>query len=318
MKKQLHIWMSAVAATILAAAAACSHKEIICGGEGMRRVEIAFDWQRAPAADPAGMTLFFFPEEPGSKIWRYEIAGREGGDVELTPSIFSIVAFNNDLPGVRIADATSYGSLAAYAQPISTASAEEIAPTGILYTALSDRFAVSLCGDSRLHLSPDTINIEYVVIARRCRGLEGVRSVRGRLLGPAEGVRIADGESVGRRCAVTFAMTAEDEGADGVSLRGRTTGFEPRRVSGQSPGGDTAPLLTLTLRATLKDGTAVEKSFDVSDQANRGAHHRVYIIKEGIEFPASGQPPGPGEDVGDIEVDVEGWSVIETIINSDS
>lgn len=68
MKKQLHIWMSAVAATILAAAAACSHKEIICGGEGMRRVEIAFDWQRAPAADPAGMTLFFFPEEPGSKI----------------------------------------------------------------------------------------------------------------------------------------------------------------------------------------------------------------------------------------------------------
>lgn len=88
-----------VALTVIVTAASCEHKDIECPG-ATEDVHILFEWDKAADADVAGMTLFFYPQDAHGRIWRFDIAGRDGGHVELPPGRYSLTACNNDLPGI--------------------------------------------------------------------------------------------------------------------------------------------------------------------------------------------------------------------------
>ena len=60
----------------------CRHSAIICPDGGGRVIDVRFMWDDAPDAMPDGMTLYFFPVNSDGNIWRFDIAGRDGGKVE--------------------------------------------------------------------------------------------------------------------------------------------------------------------------------------------------------------------------------------------
>ena len=306
--------VAAVGALALLAAAGCDHKHIVCPGDVPRSVSVLFSWENAPAAAPAGMSLYFFPADGESKFWRFDIAGKEGGPVEIPTGRYRLIAVNNDLRGVTFNSATDYDAFCASAPG---APGGRVMPTGMLYAATVEYLEVTMCGVSYrdpqgaikdcpygiVRCAPDSSSVIYTVILKDVKGLEHLRSAQASLSGlaprffPAQ--RRAEGSPV---ATAPFQLRRE-----GTALSGLTSGFGP--LAGK-------PSYTLDIYVTRADGTQARKTLDVTSQVlNYGDKRRVYIVIEGLEIPAGDVPPGPG-DIG-INVGVDGWTAVNIDITSD-
>lgn len=68
---------------------------------------------------------------------------------------------------------------------------------------------------------------------------------------------------------------------------------------------------------TRIDGKSFVHDFDVTEQVmNSIPSKNVIILINGIEIPTGDIPDNPGEDVGNIDVGVDGWTIIEIDIES--
>ncbi|MDE5692787.1 MAG: DUF5119 domain-containing protein [Duncaniella sp.] len=74
----------------------CHQKELVYPASTMIKVSVVFDWTYAPKASVDGMTVIFFPVGPEGSIWRYELPGQDGGDIEIPAGNYRMLAFNND------------------------------------------------------------------------------------------------------------------------------------------------------------------------------------------------------------------------------
>lgn len=294
----------------------CRHKDILCPGDEPRAITVRFMWDLAEDADPAGMTAYFFPLGEGTRLWRFDIAGREGGSVELPPGEYRFLAVNNDLPGVTFSGQDSFDGFVAQART-SGGDSRSLAPTGMLYGCTVERVEVSICGvtyitpegtvkecpQGLLRCHPDSLATVYNVRLEDCKGLDNIRSVNARLYGEAPSLLVAERIAMGQSGYVNIAFAQS-----GTCLSGSTTGFG-------APAGH-SPEFTLEIRALRADGTVIAKSVDVTGQVINSINPRnVFIILEGLEFPEGGKPDEPGGDVG-IEVGVDGWNVIEIEIDT--
>lgn len=166
-----------VALPVIVTATSCEHKDIECPG-ATQDVHILFKWDKAADADVAGMTLFFYPQDAHGRIWRFDIAGRDGGHVELPPGRYSLTACNNDLPGITLEDTYSPSAIRATAsRKVAdgiysgtgmlygvTVSRLEVTPCGVRYV-IGDG-TVKECGRGLVRCSPDSMATEYTVRAR--------------------------------------------------------------------------------------------------------------------------------------------------------
>lgn len=300
------------------AAVSCRHSEILCPGEAGGLVSVRFMWDNAPDADPDGMTLYFFPAGSDGQIWRFDIAGRDGGPVELPTGHYRLLAFNNDLAGVDFTSIDSYYDFTANARRTGQSS---VRAPGMLYAATVESVEVTMCGVS--YVKPDgcgkdcpkglvrcyprQLSTVYTVEVRNVEGTELLRSATATLEGLAPSIRLSDGLPLGSAVSETAALSLLPEEA---LLTGRTTGF------GTAPGGGG---LWLTVTAVRTDGKAFARRFDVTDQVvNSRNPLDVLIIIDGLSIPDDDMPPGPGEgDVG-IDVGVDGWSEIVVDIVTDA
>lgn len=304
-----------LAVLILALQCGCSHKDILCPGNEPRTLTVRFMWDHAPKAEPAGMTAYFFPLSEGTRMWRFDIAGRDGGTVELPPGEYRFLAVNNDLPGVLFGGQDSFDTFSARARGAGASGV--LGSTGMLYGCTVERVEVTICGinyitqegmvkecrKGLLRCSPDSLSTVYNVILRQCTGLDKVKSVTGLLHGVAPELLVAEDMAQGAPQALAVNMSASGSTATGTTLTGAAAGFG-------APAGR-EPAFTLEVRATRHDGKVITKSFDVTSQVINSINPKnVFIILEGIDFPDAAEPPGPDDDVG-IEVGVDGWHVIE-------
>ena len=146
--------------TMLAAAllASCRQKDIVSPDE-MIRLMVDFNWRNAYEAEPEGMTVLFFPADGDSPSWRFDIPGR-GGEVELFPGLYRVLAYNNDLPGVVMANTDSYDICEATVRMMSDTLSH---CTGMLYGASLSSVAIGR-GHGRLQairLTPDSLATVY-------------------------------------------------------------------------------------------------------------------------------------------------------------
>lgn len=303
------IWLCAVALILLAAG--CSQKDIECGAAGERLVTVRFHWDAAPEASPDGMTLYFYPRSAGGKIWRFDIAGRDGGQVELPVGSYSLLAFNNDLPGVVIADAETFegalcrmklsgnvgtGTGMLYA---GTVASVDVTPCGVRYITASGE--VKECGMSLIRCYPEPRCGSYGVIVKNVRGMERVRSAVALFGGLAQEMLLASGECCGDAAQVSMGLTLQS--ADSL-LTGASRAF------GLCPGQTD---FNVTLRVTRTDGVVLDKKFDVTRQVLTAPdRRRIVVIIDGLTIPSDTLPPEPGGDDDDIGiiVGVDGWTVI--------
>lgn len=296
----------------------CSHKEIVCPGSEMREVTVSFVWDKASGAAPEGMTLYFFPDFRGGKIWRFDIAGRDGGSVEIPTGRYRMAAYNNDVAGVCITGTDSYETIAAEARQSQDGEATvatgmlyggtvghlEVTHCGVIYTTATGE--TKECGKSVVRCHPDSASTEFTVIARDVKGMERVRTAAGLLKGVRQGYLFADGQVWGAETTTAFGFGAD---ASGNGLEARTTAFAKPLCAGMR--------YELAVAVVRTDGKTFVRKFDVTDQVmNSGQPHSVIITIEGLEIPDDTEPPGPGGDVGGIDVGVDGWDVIEIDLES--
>lgn len=299
-----------VAASLLLS---CDHKEIVCPYGEQARIEVLYNWEKAPDASPRGMALYFYPRWEGGKIWRFDLPGRDGGPVEIPCGSYSLVTCNNDRPGVRFTETGSASTIAAQA-PV-TGKGPVLGSTGMLYSATVAEIDVTPCGVSYrtpqgvvkdcpygvIRCAPDSLATLYTVVIRNIKGLELARDASVALNGVGSSITLAGGQAAGVPSALAFGL---DRVGAGPELRGSACGFAPGNPQSYS----------LRVTVSRKDGTTIARDFPATQlKVNTLSRHNVIIVTEGLDIPGGDIPADPGG----IEVGVEGWTVIETDISSD-
>lgn len=295
----------------------CRHSAIICPDGGGRVIDVRFMWDDAPDAMPDGMTLYFFPVNSDGNIWRFDIAGRDGGKVELPFGSYRLLAFNNDLPRIDYSETGSYDSFTANAR---FAGKTLVYAPGLLYIGTVGFVDVTVCGveytdhegcgkncpRGLVRCYPKLESTIYNVIVRDIDGMSLVRSASATIDGVASAMKLASGDPTGYVVAESLALSSVRQSSE---MNGSTTGF------GSIPGEDE---YWLTITVTRTDGKTFAKRFDVSSQVLNSSNPRnVTIIVDGLDIPDDDLPPSSGDDVG-IEVGVDGWHEIVIDINTDS
>lgn len=280
----------------------CSQKELEYSGEPVKLL-VRFNWQEAPSADPEGMTLLFFPADETSKFWRFDITGREGGEIELLSGNYRVLAYNNDLPGINFVDTDSYDRLSASARSINDSITTA---TGMLYSVhLSSAFIFN-SEDSRplIELTPDSISSVYHIRLDSVSGTERIKTANAVIKGLARSVCLQLQRNSVESCSLSTPLHISPQNRS--SLETVTTGFGLPDVPD--------PKIILEVIVTTSHGK-YSKSFDVTRQVVNCKYPKdVDININGLDIPAADNPVNPdgNPDVG-ISVGVDGWQLIEIL-----
>ncbi|MDE6561265.1 MAG: DUF5119 domain-containing protein, partial [Muribaculaceae bacterium] len=167
-------------------AASCTEKDIVFDGENIN-VIVEFDWQEATEANPEGMTLILFPADGKSKSWRFDISGRDGGQIELLSGIYNVLVFNNDLPGIEFTNTDDYNLFSANARNISDSLTS---PTGMLYSAALSDVALFPTEDAPqvIRMKPDPLSTAYHITIDSVSGTQRIRTAYAVMRGIARSV----------------------------------------------------------------------------------------------------------------------------------
>lgn len=221
------------------------------------KINVVFDWSHAQMAHPDGMTLYFYALDQNSLNWRFDIAGRDGGTVELPSGRYRMLTVNNDLPGVIYSGSDGYSTLSATAR----SSGSGIAPTGMVYAANITYLEVTPCGITYrngegavkecpanvLRCTPDSIATVYDITVDDIKGLNHVQSATLTLRGIATSKAIASRQCDGN---ANLSATADIYTAHRGSFHAVTTGL------GTSQNTDS---ITLAVTVARTDGKRIEK-----------------------------------------------------------
>lgn len=293
--------------------ASCHHKEIMCPGSEEYQVNVVFEWDKASGASPDGMTLYFYSEN--GECRKFDIAGKNGGPVQLPAGRYSMVAYNNDLPSVVVSDAQSFHEIKVEALRVKEKN--YLANVGMLYESTIDMIEVTRCGvnyvredgtekecNQRIVRShPDSITSIYTVIFKNVSGISGVKNAYATIKGVAAGQFLYDHHFFGLSSESYFPLKAD-------VVENFFSG-----VAGVFSSGSGERMYSLSAVVTLADGTSYVKEFDVTRQVlNSKYPHNVLIVIEGLKIPSTGNPPVGG----DMDVDVEGWKIIEIDMSTDT
>lgn len=303
------------------------HKEIECSENMLRKINLRFDWEDLPQAHPEGMTVYFFPTENDGRIWRFDIAGQTGGQVELSPGTYRMLAFNNDTHNVRFTDTGHYDLFGATTPGITSLQNESAATPPLrtmpenIYAGCIDNLDITICGVRYSEpSSPEGKTVEcgksivkcpmnyrtciYTVIIRNVKNSDRTVSIAGSLSGLAGGITLANGDLQPPDVTEPFPMAVHKP----QTITGSLTCF----------GHIESDTNILTVTAKLNDGTTVNARRDVTEQiVNSPDPHNVTIVIDGLEIP-DGETPKPPIGEGDLDVGVDGWTVIIIDINTEN
>lgn len=277
----------------------CRQKDLVWPDE-MIRVMVDFDWLRAEGAVPEGMTVLFFPADGDFRSWRFDIPGRDGGEVELFPGQYRVIAYNNDLPGVLMANTDNYDTCEATVRMMTDTLSH---PTGMLYGAHLSSVTVGN-NHGRLHtitLTPDSLATVYHILVDSVSGTQRIKTARAIINGIASSVCLQQQLNSENTCCISTNLQISS--LTRSTLEAVTTGF----------GNPPVPNPRITLDVVVTTTHAVyKKSFDVTDQVMNSSNLRdVNIYIKGMDIPEADTPGNPDDhDVG-ISVGVDGWQVIE-------
>lgn len=294
---------------LAALSASCAHKAIECPA-APAGIEIRFEWDRAPAADVDGMSLYFYPLDSYSRLWRFDIAGRDGGRVELPSGTYRLIACNNDLLGTTIAGADALSTVRAEAARTvadgvytstgmlygAVVSELEVTPCGVSYT--TPEGTVKHCGRGLVRCHPDSLATHYSVRVSHVSGMEHARSVAADVSPTASAVMLDTQRPAGRADASLRMTLAADRQQHTLTGEGCAFGAPPLPSA-----------CRLSLLVATTEGKTVARSVEITPQElNIISPHNVMITIDGLDLPDDGSGAG---DVGGIDAIVDGWSVVE-------
>lgn len=278
-------------------------------------LQVVFDWQNAPEADPESMALYLY-EEDGSKPMRFIFSNKEGGLIKApfgtrhaicvnadntnwarirnNENVESFEIFTQDAEeiGTRIDDATTIP------RPEGSEN-ERIATTpGMLWGSRSnDIKIVPHTGMQTITMYPQEAVCHYIVDVYEVSNLDKVESsaVDATLSGMAEGYSHGQQSATNNKVSMKFDLVGNGEERN---LHGEFLTF------GECPTNVARHYLTLYM--VLTDGSKWYHSYDVTDQVSKAPDPtHVHIIVRGLDLP---EPPKEGDT--EIKTDVNEWQPI--------
>ncbi len=262
---------------------------------------IEFNWIDAINAHPDGMTVLFFPADEESRFWRFDISDKEGGEIEILPGIYNVLAFNNDLSGIEFFNTKDYDQFSAKARNISDSLTS---PTGMLYSAhlKSVKIFNPHSNSNIISLTPDSLSTVYHVCLDSVSGSERIKTAHAIIKGLARSVCLPIGCNSKDICCMAAPLHIDPN--CNTRLEAIGTGFGNPDIPN--------PQITLEVIVTTSHGK-YSKSFDVTHQVMNCKYPKdVYLNIKGLDIPEADNPENPdgNTDVG-ISVGVDGWQLIE-------
>lgn len=279
-----------------------------CEGDYYGKVKIENDWVYAPDAEPEGMGYFFFSKSDG-QCRRFDMAGREGGEIKIPTGSYSMLLFNDDTSTIieendnsfdEMSLSTSKGPLfdgcddpAQYPKPVASQNQIALRNPDEVWGFSIDNVEVELAdGVQTVHTTPFPLTATYHVLIRHVSNLDGVVRLSGAVSGMAESVnlrrRIRSDAAVIMPCG--FTKTADNQ------LKGKFHTF------GRSADDKIANYLYIFVQLT--DGKRYVYDFNVTNiVASAPDPMDVWIIIDRLDLPESG-----GGEGGGFNVNVDGWN----------
>lgn len=284
-----------------------------CPGDFYAKLTIINNWKNAPTAYPEGMAYFFFPASAGD-YRRFDMAGREGGEVKLPTGKYDCILFNDDTATVIETDNDSFADMS-----LSTSSGQLYLGSDIIKDYPQSVAAL----DQHILMNPDQVweysatgvevlltegirtittypvplTATYHIIVENITNLEGVAAMSGAMSGMATKVRLRD-RLLSENPAILPTRLARDSER---SISGRFHTF------GRCSSTLTDNILFLFFRLT--NGKKYTYEFNVTEMVKTAPDPMdVWIILKDLELPASDPSQG-----GSFDVSVDGWNNI--IIN---
>lgn len=303
---------------------ACEHKELCYEYPHMASVRVDFDWRDAPDASPAGMCVFFYPEDEEGRVRRYDFRGTTGGQIDIPVGRYRVLCYNNDTEAVLFDGTESYvnhraftrdgdlfesiyGSTAAQAPRADGAEGERVVISpdmmwGCTATEV-DIDAPIVHANQVVTLYPHELVCTYTYEIRHVTGLENASQMCGSLSGMAPSLLLAT-ETLDSEC-VTLPFAARFDGDSTVVGRFLTFGHAPANPQPHR----------MLLYVWMRDGSRFcygteGGKFDVTEQIHSAPDRRhVHLVIDGLDLP---KPIG---DDGNFDASADDWQEINEDIH---
>lgn len=293
----------------------CRHKDLYMEDEMTSELQVVFDWQNAPDANPQSMVLYLY-EEDGHSPMRFIFSNKHGGLIKApfgTRHAICMNADNTDWACMRNHESietfeiytqdiekigTRVDNVTTIPRPEGTENERIAATPGMLWSSRSnDIKIVPHSGMQTITMYPQEAVCHYIVDVYDVSNLDKVESsdVDATLSGMAEGYNHGQQSATNKTVSMKFDLTGN---AEENNLHGEFLTF------GECP--TTVAKHYLTLYMVLSDGSKWYHSFDVTDQVTGAKDPKhVHIIVRGLDLP---EPPKEGET--EIHTDVNEWQPI--------
>ena len=313
--KRLSIGLVASAASILLVG--CNHKDLCFDHTHTLDIEVVYDWQNAPDAQPSSMELFLYDISTNASV-RFNFQGRDGGPIRVEAGSYDAIGFNSDLTDWarfrNTSDASTFeiytgdaNTLSAYRlDPLSVpraeaAGEERIAKTPeMLWNDFVENISIKSGVDRQIvTLYPEEAVCHYTVTVRDIENAEYLNGTEldGILSGMSESYLHGQKSPSDSHVTMPFVLNS----SDGHSLNASFLTF------GESPSTHYPHILTIYM--ILNDGSKWYSTFDVSDQIyNAPDPKHVDIVVSGLKLPKPLSSGGFVPDVNDwqdIQVDIK-------------
>jgi len=284
-----------ISVVMLAVMLSCEHKELYNGIPHVVNARVIFDWQKAPDANPASMSLYLFPVG-GGEVVRYDFTDRKGGTFRVSSGAYSVLCLNSDTENIRYlntrqretfcvttreATLTSgyafmnmmdvknmHGSGAVESEPIML-SPDMIWSDYIVHVELTQKQLQTIT------LYPKVSVCRYSIEIRNAENLKYVSGISGVLSSLASGLFAGREETTDERVTIPF---------DGVISDNKTIVTGELLTFGQCH--SKRNMHHLTVYAVLSDGSEWKHTYDVTDQVHTAPDPRnVHILLYGLPVP---------------------------------
>ena len=255
----------------------CNHKDLAY--DSTAPLKVLFDWQKAPDAQPTGMTVLFYkPEDSSAEPIRYDLSGMLGGTVQLSPGLYQAIAYNYDTETILYRGQVQPDALEAYTRISSLEEGTQLSPTraqmpravstenepiilepDMLWGAVSEPLALTGFEEEQSTVLQPVPRVRDITITiHNVPNLQYTGQFGGALSGLASSVWMSTGQ-VGGDCATQ---------AFPVYVLDATTLQMQFRVFGHCPHRDNGVINThlLTIYAILADGSKWYYTQDVTEQ----------------------------------------------------
>ena len=296
--------MSAVAPVLLfilplALLTSCEYKDLCYDHNHWAMATPAFDWSKAPGANPKSMTVLVYDKaRPATEPERYDYRlVPPYPEIRLVPGDYQALTYNNDTETILLRGLEQPSTVEAYTRrssieegtmidtrsqmPRAAENEQVILEPDSLWAGLSDDIHIQLDSLYKINMMPEPRFVEIDITVKNVPNLQYVGQMGGALTGLAASIFLETGQL--SDVTATQAFTCQATDGSTIHMKFRCFGHCPHHAEGNSS------QHVFTLYAVLADGSKWYYTQDVSEQMHDSEKnpdvYNLYLELEELPIP---------------------------------